>query len=78
MLVRAMRYGDVRSTDTTALGEVATSLLVRIEAALPTAVTGLGDEAAETLAGPRRGGSRRDGAAVGASAGPSGSTPWSG
>ena len=49
MLVRAMRYGDVRSTDTTALGEVATSLLVRIEAALPAAVTGLGDEAAEAL-----------------------------
>ena len=49
VLVRAMRYGDVRSTDTTALGEVATSLLVRIEAALPAAVTGLGDEAAETL-----------------------------
>jgi hypothetical protein len=49
VLVRAMRYGDVRSTDTTALGEVATSLLVRIEAALPTAVSGLGDEAAESL-----------------------------
>ena len=37
------------STDTTALGEVATSLLVRIEAALPAAVTGLGDDAAEAL-----------------------------
>jgi hypothetical protein len=49
VLVRAMRYGDVRATDTTALGEVATSLLVRIEAALPTAVTGLGDEAADAL-----------------------------
>ncbi len=49
VLVRAMRYGDVRSTDTTALGEVATSLLVRIEAALPAAVSGLGDEAAEAL-----------------------------
>ena len=48
-LVGAMRYGDVRSTDTTALGEVATSLLVRIEAALPAAVTGLGDDAAEAL-----------------------------
>ncbi|HEU4331687.1 MAG TPA: DUF5682 family protein [Lapillicoccus sp.] len=49
VLVRAMRYGDVRGTDITALGEVATSLLVRIEAALPAAVTGLGDEAAEAL-----------------------------
>jgi hypothetical protein len=51
VLVRAMRYGDVRGTDTRALGEVATSLLVRIEAALPAAVTGLGDEAAEGLRG---------------------------
>ncbi len=49
VLVRAMRYGDVRSTDTAALGEVGASLLVRIEAALPAAVTGLGDEAAEAL-----------------------------
>jgi hypothetical protein len=44
-----MRYGDVRATDTSALEEVATSLLVRIEAALPAAVTGLGDEAADAL-----------------------------
>lgn len=49
VLVRAMRYGDVRSTDTTALGEVAASLLVRIKAALPAAVTGLGDDAAAAL-----------------------------
>jgi hypothetical protein len=49
VLVRAMRYGDVRATDTSALEEVATSLLVRIEAALPAAVTGLGDEAADAL-----------------------------
>ena len=51
VLVRAMRYGDVRATDTSALEEVATSLLVRIEAALPAAVTGLGDEAADALRG---------------------------
>jgi hypothetical protein len=51
VLVRAMRYGDVRGTDTAALADVATSLLVRIEAALPAAVTGLGDEAAAALRG---------------------------
>jgi hypothetical protein len=49
VLVQALRYGDVRGTDTAALAEVARSLLVRIEAALPAAVTGLGDEAAEAL-----------------------------
>ncbi|OZG30914.1 hypothetical protein BH683_001575 [Williamsia sp. 1138] len=45
-LSRALRYGDVRGTDTRALAEVTTSLLVRVCAGLPAAVTGLGAEAA--------------------------------
>ncbi|WP_245630424.1 DUF5682 family protein [Granulicoccus phenolivorans] len=45
-LVRAQRYGDVRGTDTTALGAVARALLLRVCAGLPAAVGGLGDEAA--------------------------------
>lgn len=45
-LSRALRYGDVRGTDTGALAEVTTSLLVRVCAGLPAAVTGLGAEAA--------------------------------
>jgi hypothetical protein len=45
-LSRALRYGDVRGTDTSALADVTTSLLVRISAGLPAAVTGLGADAA--------------------------------
>ncbi|NDK90743.1 hypothetical protein GYA93_14300 [Gordonia desulfuricans] len=48
-LGRARRYGDVRGTDVTALGTVASALLVRICAGLPAAVTGLGDDAAAEL-----------------------------
>ncbi|MFI1398904.1 DUF5682 family protein [Streptomyces sp. NPDC020681] len=47
-LARSLRYGDVRSTDTAALAEVATGLAHRICVGLPPACTGLdGDGAAE-------------------------------
>jgi len=48
-LVRALRYGDVRGTDTAALAEVAQALIVRICAGLPAAVGGLADDAAAAL-----------------------------
>lgn len=48
-LLRTLRYGDVRGTDTSALTHVADSMLVRICAGLPAAVTGLGDDAAAAL-----------------------------
>ncbi|WP_063062173.1 DUF5682 family protein [Nocardia sienata] len=48
-LLRTLRYGDVRGTDTSALTHVADSMLVRICAGLPAAVTGLGDETATAL-----------------------------
>ncbi len=48
-LVRALRYGDVRGTDTAALAEVARALIVRICAGLPAAVGGLADDAAAAL-----------------------------
>ena len=48
-LVRAVRYGDVRGTDTAALTAVAGALTTRICAGLPAAVTGLGDDAAAAL-----------------------------
>lgn len=48
-LTRTLRYGDVRGTDTKALGHVADGLLVRICAGLPGAVTGLDTDAAEAL-----------------------------
>ncbi|MEV6359758.1 DUF5682 family protein [Nocardia asteroides] len=48
-LTRTLRYGDVRGTDTKALGHVADGLLVRICAGLPGAVTGLDTDAAESL-----------------------------
>jgi hypothetical protein len=41
-----LRYGDVRGTDTRSLAEVTTSLLVRVSAGLPAALTGLGAEPA--------------------------------
>ncbi|WP_280487043.1 DUF5682 family protein [Nocardia farcinica] len=50
-LVRTLRYGDVRGTDTKALAGVADGLLVRACAGLPGAVTGLDTEAAEQLRG---------------------------
>jgi Family of unknown function (DUF5682) len=45
-LVRAARYGDVRGTDPSRLGEVAVEMITRICAGLPAAVTSL-DETAE-------------------------------
>ena len=49
-LVRAVRYGDVRATDTAALGEVAAGLAERILVGLPPACVGLDpDGAAEML-----------------------------
>ncbi|MFI1463379.1 DUF5682 family protein [Nocardia carnea] len=48
-VLRTLRYGDVRGTDTSALAQVADSMLVRICAGLPAAVTGLGDDTAAAL-----------------------------
>jgi hypothetical protein len=48
-LVRTLRYGDVRGTDSQALADVADGLLVRICAGLPSAVTGLNTDAATGL-----------------------------
>ncbi|MEU1801106.1 DUF5682 family protein [Streptomyces sp. NPDC019937] len=49
-LVRSVRYGDVRGTDTAALGEVATGLAERILVGLPPACVGLdADGAADML-----------------------------
>lgn len=48
-LIRTLRYGDVRGTDTKALAHVADGLLVRIAAGLPGAVTGLDADAAGEL-----------------------------
>ncbi len=49
-LVRALRYGDVRGTDTGALAEVAEALIIRICAGLPAAVSSLADDAAAACA----------------------------
>ncbi|MGW1552811.1 DUF5682 family protein [Streptomyces sp. NPDC002346] len=48
-LARTLRYGDVRSTDTAALGEVATGLAERICVGLPPACTGLDADGAAEL-----------------------------
>lgn len=48
-LVEAQRYGDVRGTDTAAVGRVADTLLVRICAGLPTAVSSLDDDGAAVV-----------------------------
>ncbi|HEY6796188.1 MAG TPA: DUF5682 family protein [Kineosporiaceae bacterium] len=48
-LVRSLRYGDVRRTDTASLARVADTLAIRVEAALPAALGGLGDDAAAEL-----------------------------
>ena len=45
-LVRAVRYGDVRGTDTAALSAVVDALAARVCAGLPAAVTSLADDAA--------------------------------
>jgi hypothetical protein len=50
-LVRAVRYGDVRGTDTGALAAVVAALTARICAGLPAAVTSLADDAAAALRG---------------------------
>jgi Family of unknown function (DUF5682) len=48
-LVRAIRYGDVRGTDTGALSAVVDALTVRVCAGLPAAAGGLADDAASAL-----------------------------
>ncbi|MEU9332140.1 DUF5682 family protein [Streptomyces sp. NPDC048290] len=48
-LVRALRYGDVRGTDTRAMAEVATGLAERVFVGLPPACAALGPEAAEEM-----------------------------
>jgi Family of unknown function (DUF5682) len=48
-LVRAVRYGDVRGTDTSDLAAVADALAARICAGLPAAVTSLADDAADRM-----------------------------
>jgi hypothetical protein len=48
-LVRAVRYGDVRGTDTAALSAVVDALTVRVCAGLPAAVGSLADDAASAL-----------------------------
>jgi Family of unknown function (DUF5682) len=48
-LVRAVRYGDVRGTDTAALSAVVDALILRICAGLPAAVTALSEQAATAL-----------------------------
>jgi Family of unknown function (DUF5682) len=48
-LVRAVRYGDVRGTPTSALSAVVDALCVRICAGLPAAAGGLADDAAARL-----------------------------
>ncbi|WP_236246403.1 DUF5682 family protein [Streptomyces sp. CC210A] len=50
-LARALRYGDVRSTDTAALAEVATGLALRVCVGLPHACTGLDADGAAEMRG---------------------------
>ncbi|MFE5970232.1 DUF5682 family protein [Streptomyces sp. NPDC056463] len=50
-LARSLRYGDVRATDTAALGEVAAGLAERICVGLPPACTGLDTDAAVEMRG---------------------------
>lgn len=50
-LVRSLRYGDVRGTDTGALAEVAAGLAERVFVGLPAACTALDAEAAEEMRG---------------------------
>ncbi|MFC4585539.1 DUF5682 family protein [Sphaerisporangium corydalis] len=50
-LVRAQRYGDVRGTPADGLSVIVRSLLSRICAGLPAAVTGLDDDSARELLG---------------------------
>ncbi|CAL9557584.1 hypothetical protein SUDANB15_04539 [Streptomyces sp. enrichment culture] len=48
-LVRSLRYGDVRGTDTAALAEVAAGLAERVFVGLPPACAGLDADAAEEM-----------------------------
>ncbi|MEU4208503.1 DUF5682 family protein [Streptomyces sp. NPDC026206] len=48
-LVRSVRYGDVRRTDTEALGEVAAGLAERVFVGLPAACSGLDTDAAAQM-----------------------------
>jgi hypothetical protein len=48
-LARAVRYGDVRGTDTAALSAVIDALTARVCAGLPAAVTSLADDAAALM-----------------------------
>ena len=57
-LARALRYGDVRGTDTGGAGRGGRALVVRICAGLPAAVTGLDDDARGGAARPARRGAR--------------------
>ncbi|WP_229330032.1 DUF5682 family protein, partial [Streptomyces sp. UNOC14_S4] len=50
-LVRSVRYGDVRRTDTAALGEVAEGLAERVFVGLPAACAGLDADAAADMRG---------------------------
>ncbi|MFH8795481.1 DUF5682 family protein [Streptomyces sp. NPDC017941] len=50
-LVRSMRYGDVRGTDTGALGEVARGLAERVFVGLPPACVGVDADAARAMRG---------------------------
>ncbi|MGW6023207.1 DUF5682 family protein [Streptomyces sp. NPDC055099] len=50
-LVRSLRYGDVRGTDTAALGEVAVGLAERVFVGLPPACAGLDGDAALEMRG---------------------------
>ncbi|WP_051713784.1 DUF5682 family protein [Streptomyces sp. NRRL WC-3626] len=50
-LVRSLRYGDVRGTDTAALAEVAAGLAARIFVGLPPACAALDADAAEEMRG---------------------------
>ncbi|MGW0464263.1 DUF5682 family protein [Streptomyces sp. NPDC003027] len=50
-LARSLRYGDVRATDTAALGKVAAGLAERICVGLPPACTGLDTDAATEMRG---------------------------
>jgi hypothetical protein len=48
-LIRALRYGDVRGTDTRSLGTVVDGLVVRVCVGLSPAAAGLDDDAARSL-----------------------------
>lgn len=53
-LARTIRYGDVRGTDASALGDVVRGVVSRIAAGLAVAATGLDDDGAAALTGQLR------------------------